>query len=326
MNGEFKRSFRTYILAFILALSGAILAIRFSIWGVQEVLLGRMAACLFCCTFALLGATLVVLSIFILHFNQNASLFVSDDSLHAQFSWKRVVHVDLKNVTNATRYGNNLKLYTYDDIAWIYGLTNAKEICEYLLSRIERRGFTVDIETARHRYQKSKKAFICYLAITVFVCALLFINIGWCVCLTEGTELDSFSKSDDLVFLAFAFAEIFTFVLAFFLANKCGKALDNLNMFKSHILSAAAQEHMNEGLDQYHNVITKRYLDNYAHRIVIFSPYEEIFAYMLERFDIKTLAWLPCYERAVTFDLLSELYDVLDQIFEGSIIDEPSNY
>ena len=319
MNGQFKRSFKKYILAFILALAGAITTIRFTLWGVQEMLAQCVAPCLFCFTFALLGAALVVLSIFILHFNQNASLFVSDDSLHAQLGWKKVVRVDLKNMTNATIYGNNLKLYTDDTILWIYGLSNAKEICEYLLSRIEKHEFTVDIETARQRLQKSKKTFGFYLLETVFTYALLFVHIGWCVLLTNGKELTDFSQSDDLVFTAFLFVEIVTVILCFLLANRCGKALEKLNTFKSHILSATARKQKDEGLDQYHNVITTKYFDNYAYRIVVFSPYEEIFAYMLERFDIKTLAWLPCYEHAVTFECLSELYDVLDQIFEGTI-------
>lgn len=322
MNGEFRQSFRKYILAFLLALAGVILTIRFALWGVQEISANRIASSLFCFTFSLLGTALVVLSIFILHFNRNASLCLTDDSIHAQLGWKKVVHIDLKNITNATIYGKHLKLYTDDSIVWIYGLSNAKEVCECLLSRIERRRFTVDINMARKKHQMSKKRFIGFLITTIFACAMLFVHIGWCVLLTNGKDLTDFSPSDNRIFIAFLFAEFFTVILCFLLADKCGKARDNLNMFKSYILFEIAQEHKDEGLDKYHNVILKKYFDHYTYRIIIFSPYEEIFAYMLERFDIKTLAWLPCYEHSKAFEILSELYDDLEQTFEGTILED----
>ena len=322
MIGEFKRSFKKYVFAFVLALAGAVLTIRFAVWGVQEAVADRIASSLFCFTFSLLGTALVVLSIFILHFNQNASLRITDDGIHALWGWKRVLHVDMKSITDATIYGKHLKLYTHDRILWIYGLSNAKEVCEYLLSRIERRKFTVDIDVAREKHQKSKKQFIAFLIATAFFTALLFVHIGWCVLLTRGKNLTDFSPSDDRIFAAFLLAEIVTAVLCFLLANRCGKALENLNMFKSYILSEMAQEHREEGLEQYRNVILKKYFDRYAYRIVIFSPYEEIFAYMLERFDTKALAWIPCYEHARTFEMLSELYEDVDQIFEGTILED----
>ena len=146
-------------------------------------------------------------------------------------------------------------------------------------------------EEAKFKHQKNKQSFIKYLIATIIAGAFLFIHIGWCVFLTEGKDLTDFSKLDDVVFLAFAFSEIFTIIIAFLLASKCGKKLAALNITKFQILSANAVEHKNDALDKYPNVITKKYFDHYTYRIVVFSPKENIFAYMLERFDIKTLSW-----------------------------------
>lgn len=102
--------------------------------------------------------------------------------------------------------------------------------------------------------------------------------------------MTDFSKLDDVVFLAFAFSEIFTIIIAFLLASKCGKKLAALNITKFQILSANAVEHKNDALNKYPNVITKKYFDHYTYRIVVFSPKENIFAYMLERFDTVSSA------------------------------------
>ena len=131
-----------------------------------------------------------------------------------------------------------------------------------------------------------------------------------------------FSKSDDVIFLAFAFAEIFTVILTFLLASKCGKKLEIFNISKLHILSVSALKHKSDALDKYPNVITKKYFDHYTYRIVVFAPKENIFAYMLERFDMKTHSWVFCYESAKGFGILSDLYEELDSSFEDVILED----
>lgn len=37
MNGEFKQSFRKYIFCLLLIFSGSFIAIRFSLWGIEEI-------------------------------------------------------------------------------------------------------------------------------------------------------------------------------------------------------------------------------------------------------------------------------------------------
>ena len=94
------------------------------------------------------------------------------------------------------------------------------------------------------------------------------------------------------------------------------------NLAKLQILSAYALEHKSNGLDKYLNIITIKFFDHHTYRIVVFSPKENIFAYMPERFDIKTLSWVFCYESAKGFEILSDLYEELDNSFEDVIFED----
>ena len=322
MNGEFKQPFRKYIFCLFFILSGSFIAIRFALWGIEEIQSKHISSSVFCFTVAILGLLFGFLSIFVFQFNRNAFLKIENNKIDAQFCWGEELHAELKDITNAETQGKHLKLFIGNHVIWIYNLCNAKDLCEYILSHIARYAIPLNIEDAKQRYQKSKKSYIVYLVATVIAIVFMFVNVGWCVYLTEGKDLIDFSKSEDIVFLAFAFAEICTAILAFLLASKCGKKLEVLNMSKLNILSASAIEHKNDDLDKYPNVITKKYFDHCTYRIIVFSPQEDIFAYMLERFDIKTLSWMFCYESAKGFEILSELYDDLENSFEDVIFED----
>ena len=140
--------------------------------------------------------------------------------------------------------------------------------------------------------------------------------------MTEGKDLANFTKSDDVVFLAFVFSEIFTVILAFILANKCGKRREAFQIAKLHILSVHAFENKYNALDKYPNIITKKYFDHYIYRIIVFAPKENIFTYALEQFDMGTLSWMFCYESDKGFEFLSDLYEELDCFFEDVIFEE----
>lgn len=322
MNGEFKQSFRKYIFCLFFIFSGSFIAIRFSLWGIEEIQSSHISSCIFCFAFAVLGLLFGFLSIFIFRFNRKAFLKIEDGKIDAEFGWGQELHIELNNITNAENQGKHLKLFLDSNVIWIYDLINAKDLCQYILSRISKSSNSVNIEEVKHRHQKSKKSYICYLVATIITGAFLFVNIGWCVFLTEGKDLAYFSKSDDVIFLAFAFAEIFTVILTFLLASKCGKKLEIFNISKLHILSVSALKHKSDALDKYPNVITKKYFDHYTYRIVVFAPKENIFAYMLERFDMKTHSWVFCYESAKGFGILSDLYEELDSSFEDVILED----
>ena len=213
MNGEFKQSFRKYIFCLVFILSGSFIAIRFSLWGIEEIQSSHISSGIFCFTFAVLGLLFGFLSIFIFRFNRKAFLKIEDGKIDAEFGWEQELHIELNDITNAENQGKHLKLFLDSNVIWIYDLINAKDLCQYILSRISKSSNPVNIEEVKHRHQKSKKSYICYLVATIITGAFLFVNIGWCVFLTEGKDLAYFSKSDDVIFLAFAFAEIFTVIL-----------------------------------------------------------------------------------------------------------------
>ena len=74
MNGEFKQSFRKYIFCLLFIFSGSFIAIRFSLWGIEEIQSSHISSCIFCFTFAVLGLLFGFLSIFIFRFNRKAFL------------------------------------------------------------------------------------------------------------------------------------------------------------------------------------------------------------------------------------------------------------
>lgn len=322
MNGEFKQSLRKYILGLFFMLSGSFIAIRFSLWGIEEMQSKHISSSVFCFILAVLGLLFGFLSIFVFQFNKKAFLKIDDGKIDAQFGWGEELQVELSNIAKAENQGKHLKLFIDGNVIWIYNLVNAKDLCQYILSHISKSSNSVNIEEAKRRHQKSKHSYIKYLIATIIAGAFMFINIGWCVFLTEGKDLGDFSQFDDVVFLAFGFLEVFTIILAFLLANQCGKKLEAFNLAKIDILSFHALEHKSDDLDKYPNIITKKFFDHYTYRIVIFAPKENIFAYMLERFDMKTLSWVFCYESLKVFEILSDLYEELDASFEDVLFED----
>ena len=289
---------------------------------IEEIQSSHIPSSVFCFTFAVLGILFGFLSILIFQFNQKAFFKIEDGKIDAQFGWEQELHIELSDITNAENQGKHLKLFLDSNVIWIYNLINAKDLCQYILLHISKSSNPVNIEEVKLRHQKSKKSYICYLVATIITGAFLFVNIGWCVFLTEGKDLAYFSKSDEIIFLAFAFAEIFTVILTFLLASKCGKKLEIFNISKLQILSASALKHKSDNLDKYPNVITIKYFDHYTYRIVVFALKENVFAYMLERFDMKTLSWVFSYESAKGFEILSDLYEELDSSFEDVIFED----
>lgn len=322
MKGEFKQSFIKYIFCMFFILTGSFIAIRFALWGITELQLNQISSAVFCFVFVIIGLLFGFLSIVIFNFNRKAFLSLENGKIDAHFGWDKELHTDISNITNAEVQGKNLKLFIGNHLVWIYNLNNAKEICAYILSHIPKQSFISDMEEAKEQYKKCRKSYVIYLVATCIAVAFLFIHITWCVFLTDGKELSQFSESDNFIFIAFIFAELFTVFIVFLLASKCGKIFAVFNQSKLHLLASCALQRKYDQLDSYPHVINTKYFDHYTYRIVVYSTEENLFAYMLERFDIKTLSWIYCYEFAKGFETLSELYDDLESSFADVLLED----
>lgn len=319
MEGKFKNSIIKYISCLFFFVTGSFLAIIFATLGIAAIQI-NISSAIFCFGFSVFGVFWGLFSILLFQFNRNAYLVVDKNTINARFVLGNELHTDISNVNMVEVQGKNLKLIICDKIIWIYYLQNAKELCEHILTRITVTHKIINIEESKINLNKYKKSYISNL-VCVFVSSLfLFLNIVWCVFLTDGKDLSDFSKTDDYVFVAFAFAELFTLLASFFFANKGGKKLEQIKQCKHNILSATAYEHKYDDLDKYPNLINKKFFNDYTYRVVVFSPKESIFAYMLERFDIKASSWIMCYERVTGFELLSEVYDDIDISFSDVIL------
>ena len=320
MSGEFKHSFSKYIFSLFFVFSGIFIAVRFSLWGIAELQSSRISSAVFSFSFVALGLLFGFLSVFIWLFNKDAFLRIADGKIDARFGFGTELHAKLRDIENAENQGKNLKLTVGGNIIWIYNLVNAKDLCRYILSRISTCSSPFNIEEAKTRYEKSKKGHIIYLIATIFAAAFLFINIGWCVFLTAGKQLADFSEFNDAVFLAFTFAEILTVIITFLFADKCGKKLEAFKLAKVQIVSVLAFERKSDALDTYPNIIAKKYFDHYTYRLIVFAPQKDVFAYMLERFDVETLSWISCYDSAKGFESLADLDEEMNDAFQDVML------
>lgn len=321
MNGIFKKSFFKFLLSSVWLILSSFFSIKFALWGLNSLNQGQVAMSIFLFICAAIGLLIGSLSIIIFNFNRNAYITMENGKLDAEFGiWERI-HTDISKIQQAELINRNfLQLLIDDKSYWISGLTNAKEICEYILQRIPPVKHQ-ELDEVQKIYEKLKKKYTRLLVITIILSGLLFVNIGWCVILTEGKSPSFFSEMDNHVFLAFTIIECTTLIMCFFFANKCGKSLSALNSSKKVLLSAAAEKYKQSDLDMYPNIIKTRFFDHYTYRVIIFST-GEVFAYMLERYNYETSSWRQCYDSAKGFVFLTDLFDELDITFEDIIWDE----
>ena len=160
MNGEFKQSFKKYIFCLFFILSGSFIALRFSLWGIEEIRSNRISSSVFCFVFAILGLLFGILAIFVFQFNRKAFFKINDHKIDAQFGWGEELHTELNDITNVESQGNHLKLFLDDNVIWISNLANAKDLCQYILSRISKHSASVNTEEAYLRYQKIKRVYV----------------------------------------------------------------------------------------------------------------------------------------------------------------------
>jgi len=327
MKGDFITSIWKYVFGLFFILSGSFIAIRFGIWGVDAVRTGAVAAAVFSFTFAVIGLLLGVSAVFLFNHNKSAYLTVDNQKIDAQFGFGNELHEPISKIRKVTLMrrgagGAGIELHLSDRICWITGLNNAKEICSFILSVNSGARSVMSVDEAKSNLLKHKKIFVKYLVLTVFLVAMLFVHIAWCVLLTDGKDFGAFSQKDNIVFVGFAVAELITLVITFVFADKCGKQNKICKLSRETLLSAAAAEHKNDSLDRYPNVIGKKYFDDNTYRIVIFAPESDVFAYMLERFDLAVNKWVNCYDNPRGYKSLSELYDSIEESFEDVILED----
>lgn len=317
MSGIFRPSRIKNLFSLFFILLGSFLTIRFTVWGIEAVRDEKPAVAVFAFLFALIGLAFGLVSIFLFQFNRKAYLTIGDRKMDGLFGFGTELHeylVSLRKV-ELNRGGKGLTLYFTDRICSVFNLQNAKEVCAFLDSRIPKGPGPMTLEEAETTHGKQFRKYILLMVLTILLSLILFGNIGWCVWLTDGKSLESFSQAEIMVFTGFAVAEIITLFILFVLADKCGKQKKICELCYFTCLSAAASEYRNEGLEKYGQIIKVKFFDDYTYRIVIFSAEGNIPAYMLERFDFRTESWVFCFDHAKGFETMSELFDDLEESF-----------
>lgn len=321
-HGIFIKRTRLVPIALFLLFAGSLLAVRFSLWGAEEIGKRHVSSAIFCFMAAICGLSLGILSTVLLRFNRKAKLAVERDTLVIRHAWSEEQVLPFENIESVEVSGHTLTLSSNGQTISVSGLLNAVEMGNFIRRHIPKRTKSVDWEAERKRGLLCRKKYHRSLILTAAACVWMFALIGLCVWLTNGKELDEFSRREDVIFLIFAAAEILTVCAGILLAGTAGKRLTQYRESLRRLHATLARLHRRDELEKYDGLITVKYFDGGVYRIAVFSPREGRYAYMLERFDMRSAHWSFRYERAMEFQTLSELYEALKDTFDDVWFEE----
>ena len=324
MKGIFKKRNRALSIlwsAFFI-LTGTVIALRMGTWGIDAVRDGSISGAIFCFGFMILGIAFGSMSILIFSFNRKAMFETDGKRIRVVCNFGTSYDLDINDISDVSLAGGQLVLTTKSERIMVSNLANAGEICKYLQKIIAPKKSELDFEKEGKIYADLCKKTLVRLIPTVICAALLFVNVWWCVHLTGGRNLDEFSASDDKVFVIFAAAEVVALIAAFWFAKLCGSVNVAREEARKRKDAAYAQLHRKDALEKYLGIISIKYFDGGRYRIVIFSPNGELFGYMLEYFDVKVEKWTTCYEKARGFNILSDLYEDIEENFSDVILED----
>lgn len=161
-----------------------------------------------------------------LRFNKNAFFRLTATGIDARFGWRTVLRCDCRDVAfcSAQKVANVLDLRLKNGKSYhVAGLTNAKQICQELRSRMERQGTAssgkeLEAEALAARKMRNRSA-----VATVVWCVMMFVLIFLVAMFTGDGGLSEFSGTDWTIFWCFVTLEVVCVVLLFRAALKCGQ-------------------------------------------------------------------------------------------------------
>ncbi len=325
-RGNFFSRTRLMLYAAFMLIAGSILAVQFTLWGIEEIHENHTSSAVFCFFSAAAGLCLGCFAVVLYRFNKNAKLEFNGSEINIKCGWGPEFSLPMEQINRTEIRGNSLILFTDSKTISINALLNAVEICRYIEQHISKKFIFTDTEAERKRNLICRKKARKYLILTVVGCAFLFINIGLCIWLTGGKDLEDFSHREDIFFIVFMAVETFTVCVTLLLAKASGKAKTQYQEAQRRICAANAYRHRKDELKKYVGFTAVKYFKNGLYRIVIFSPHDNVYAYMLERFDEQTAHWHACYKQEKAFEFLSELYEDLKYSFSDVVLEDECRF
>ncbi|MBQ8404765.1 MAG: hypothetical protein IJX55_10165 [Clostridia bacterium] len=324
MEGIFREKKQRVFLALAFVVAGAFIAVKFSLFGIDEVNDGHIASAFFCFGFAVFWYILGSFFIVVGRFNKGAKLKADSEKITAFYGWDKQLSLNLSDIVNVEVYSSTLRLYTSAHYIEIHELLNAAEIRIYIMQRIDikRRIPCGNIGKETEKMHVWRRKFNFWRAISVIFAVLMFANIIICTVLTGRKDTCDFSGKEEVVFIISGIAEIVIVILLFVFAKKCGKSNELYKQSKNNIAVVCAYKNRAAGLEKYTGVVSVKYFDRYFSRIVIFSSEKESFEYAVERFDMSSLDWVFCGASERVFPTLQELYEDLSFCFYGEFFEQ----
>lgn len=311
ISGIFKNSLPKTVFIVFALFGGIAITVNSCVFAIKELQKKLILSAIPFFASMFIGIFFLFLAFYIYNFNKNAFFNIENEKLNAQFGFRKKLCTDIKNITAVKISVWYLKLFIGDKIICIYDLGNAYDIYKYITSQINRSSYPPYIADAKDEYIKNKKRFIIHLSLVCLLVVMSFL----CILLTDGKSFSEFSSYDSLIFLIYTFAQFGTFFACLFMACKCGRSLQFLNLSKRRFLSALAVEHKHNGLDRHPNPIDQKYFNDYMNRIIVFMPRKSLYIYEVEFFSPESRTWIS--RRSVTCGSLNELNSSLEQFFKN---------
>lgn len=266
-------------------------------------------------------------------FGGRSYLFANGERLDARTARGEEIHLPLSAVTDAEVFMDTLYLYEKKAVHVLSGLGNAREICAFLLDRIEYRPYIPGPEEAWEAYGRCKnKVRLCTVGPVVGILCSLGLT-AWISRAAAGGVSGILTPLDILWFLVYLLAECGVLILAAFLLVRRAYVRFALQYSERLLTSALAYRHRKDALELFPALAETKYFERYIYRIVVVKdaalwalweekelPEEEeknfVCGYVLQQFCPEAGGWTFC--RACGFDSWEELYDDLAGSFDDA--------
>lgn len=234
MDGIFSKN-RPGAMSWIAGIGGILLLVEMVPWYLSREFSGSIVLGVL---FSLLGLGLIALAAASFLADRHAFLTLDEEGVCGRYGLRGALacrYADIAVVETGIR---QLILQQKDGRRYnILGLENAEELCGELRRRTDGAPWEdakqLEAEMARLADKRKK------LCRKLFLFAvLLFVNIGICVVLTGGRELQDFTGMDKGIGLVFAMLEIGILVWMFWRADQCGKQGTELRLYQARLRRA----------------------------------------------------------------------------------------
>lgn len=332
MKGRFAFTGFSFIFGAFMLLCGSYTAVKLALLGVQEIKAGgTLASIFFCFNAAIICAAFGCGALFLCRFNKGAYLSIERSKIDAQYSFGTKISFDISEISCVYVYGNSLIIKTVYNKAHTVLLLNASEIYKYIRhwqKYFNKQDKKTDVGATGIFLSALKPKYRLYLALTIFFCLMMFVNVFITVALTSGRELSEFDDRQSIIFIIFTLTEAVTATFSFIFASKAGRLGAAKNEAIRELAVEEAERNKNNiahigsvGVNPLEIICYNEYLN----RIIIYKTVNnagEAYFFTHEAYSVKDFLWQPGINITQRYATLEALREDIDRLMEYEYIEE----